>query len=83
MRLSAVPSAVNAASSCDCEHVGSGAKAISEKQDEGFTWRKYRERAEVVDADGDAGPFWQGQHDGGPPARLPPRFPFLALQTVV
>ena len=59
----------------DCQQVGSTAETISEKQDVGITARRYRERAEVVDADGDAGSFWQGHRDGGPPDRLPRFFP--------
>ena len=54
-------------SRCDCEHVGSAAEAICEKRDVGITSRHYRERAEVVDADGNAGPFWRGQRDDGRP----------------
>ena len=44
-------------SHCDCEHVISVAETISEKQDVGITSRSYREKAELVDADGSAGPF--------------------------
>ena len=69
-------------SRCDCEHVGSAAEAMSEKQGVGIASRRHRERAEVFDADGDAGPFWQGRRDGGPPDRLPRRFRCLALQAV-
>ena len=42
---------------CDCEHVGSAAETIGEKQDVGVTSRHDRERAEVIDAIGNAGPF--------------------------
>ena len=41
----------------DCEHVGSAAETIGEKQDVGVTSRHDRERAEVIDAIGNAGPF--------------------------
>ena len=43
---------------CDGVHVGSVAETLSEKQDVGISSRRHRERAEVVDADGDAGPCW-------------------------
>ena len=66
----------------DGVHVGSAAETISEKQDVGISSRRHRERAEKVDADGDAGSFSQEQCDGGPPDRLPRRFPCLALQAV-
>ena len=55
MGMLAVPSAK--LSHCDCEHVISVAETISEKQDVGITSRSYREKAELVDADGSAGPF--------------------------
>ena len=63
-------------------HVGSAAETISESQDVGISPRRHWERAEIVNADGDAGPFWEGQRDDGPPDRLPRRFPCSALQAV-
>ena len=56
---------------CDGVHVGSAAETISEKQNVGISSRRHRERAEMVDADGDGGSFRQGQRDGGPPDCLP------------
>ena len=67
---------------CDGERVGSAAEITNEKLDVGITSRRHRERPEVVDADGNAGPFWQKQRGGGPSYRLPRHFPCLALQGV-
>ena len=64
-------------SRCDGEHVGSAAETTSKNKKVGIISRRYRERAEVVDTDGDARPFWQGHRDGGPPDCLPRCFPGL------
>ena len=41
-------------------NVGSAAETIGEGQDVSVTSRRDREGAEVIDADGNAGPFRQG-----------------------
>ena len=66
----------------DCECVGSASETIGEEQDVGFTSRHDREGAEVVDADGNAGPFRQGHRNDGPADRQPRGFPRLTLQAV-
>ena len=70
----AVPSAVDSAA---VTANMSARRPISKKQGVGTTSSRHRERAEVVDADGDAGPSWQGRRDGGPPDRLPRRFSYF------
>ena len=67
----------------DCECVGSASETIGEEQDVGFTSRHDREGAEVVDADGNAGPFGQKDRHDGPPDRQPRDFPCLAFQALV
>ena len=67
----------------DCECVGSASETIGEEQDVGFTSRHDREGAEVVDADGNAGPFRQGHRNDGPTDRQPRGFQCLTLQAVV
>ena len=62
--------------------VDSAAEPISEQQAVGISSRRHRQGGDIVDGDGDAGPFWQGQCDGGPPDRLSRRFPCLTLQAV-
>ena len=44
--------------------------------------RRDRERAEVIDAGGTAGPLRQGHRDDGPTDRQPRGFPYLTLQAV-
>ena len=43
----------------DFEHVGSAAETVSGNKYVGITSRRFREKAEVVDNDGDAEPNWQ------------------------
>ena len=66
----------------DSVHVGSAAETIAEEQDEGVTSRRDRVGAEVLDADGTAGPLGQGHRDDGPTDRQPRVFPCLKLQAV-
>ena len=66
----------------DCEHVGSSAETIGEEQDVGVTSRRDRQGAEVIDIDGNAGPFGRGHRDDGPSDRQPRGFPCLAFQAV-
>ena len=67
----------------DCEHIDSAAETIGQEQDVGVTSRRDREGAEVVDADGNVGPFRQGHRDDGPMDRQPQGFPRLTLYVVV
>ena len=57
-------------------------KRSVKEQDVSITSGSYPERAEAVDADGDAELFGQGQRDGGPLNRLSWRFPCLAIQAL-
>ena len=59
---------------CDNKHVGSAAETIGKEQDVGVTSRRDREGSEVIDADGNAGPFRQGHRDDGPMGRQPRSF---------
>ena len=67
----------------DCERVGSATETIGKDQDVGVTSRRDREGAEVIGADGNAGPFRQGHRDDGPTGRQPRSFPCLTLQAAV
>ena len=67
---------------CDCQNVDSGIETISEKQDVCVISRRDRKRAEVIDANGDPEPVWQGHRDDGPSDRLPRGFPCMTLQAV-
>ena len=68
--------------SSDRVHVGSAADTIGEEQDVGVTSRRDRQGVKVIDADGNAGPFGQGNRDDGPPDHQPRGFPCLAFQAV-
>ena len=78
MRVLGVPSVVNSAAVT----ASMSARRLKQSDKSNITSGRHRERAEVVDADGYAGSFWQGQRDGGPPDRLPRRFACSTLQAV-
>ena len=50
-------------------HVGPVAETISGEQDVGNTSRCDRNMIEVMDANANAGPFWQGHRQDGPTDR--------------
>lgn len=49
----------------DCGHVDPAAETISGEQDVGIVSRLDWKRTKVVDADANAGPFWQGIYTMG------------------